>query len=80
MKGVVILQTFKEKWTGVLIGKMHNEGVTSSELAKELGIGKAYVSMILNGQRHPADAEKTFNDALNKILKERHKGNEDSKY
>ena len=40
-----------EKWTGRLIGKMHNEKITYDELANELGVTKSYVSMILNGMR-----------------------------
>lgn len=36
-----------EKWTGRLVGKMHCNRVTYDELAEELGVTKAYVSLIL---------------------------------
>jgi hypothetical protein len=31
-----------EKWTGALIGKMHNNGIKQVELAEKLGITNAY--------------------------------------
>ena len=40
-----------DAWTGVLVGKMHNKGVTYDELAAQLGVSKGYVSMVLNGAR-----------------------------
>lgn len=40
-----------EKWTGRLIGRMHNERITYEQLANEMGVNKAYISMILNGKR-----------------------------
>lgn len=59
----------KEKWTGDLVGRMHNAGVTQEELAEELGITKAYVSMILNSKRTPPDAKKRLEDAFQSVLK-----------
>lgn len=47
-----------ETWTGNLIGRMHNKGITYDELAAEMGVGKAYISMILNGGRKPTDIRK----------------------
>ena len=41
-----------EKWTGVLIGKMHNARVSYDDLAAELGLTKGYLSLILNGKRN----------------------------
>ena len=61
----------KEKWTGVLIGKMHNAGITYDELASELGVGKAYISMILNGKRHPENAKERLNEAYESILQKK---------
>ena len=61
----------KEKWTGDLIGKMHNCDVTYDELAAELGISKSYVSMILNGARTPKDAQGRMEAALERILVKR---------
>ena len=60
-----------QKWTGVLVGRMHNERVTLQMLADELGLCKGYVSMILNGKRSPPDAEKRLNEAFKSILAKR---------
>lgn len=57
-----------DAWTGVLIGKMHNKGVTYDALAAQLGVTKSYVSMVLNGARKPANARQRFNDAFNAIV------------
>lgn len=63
-----------EAWTGNLIGRMHNNGITYDELAAELGVGKAYISMILNGRRKPADIRKRMEDAVNIIVQRRVEG------
>lgn len=61
-----------DAWTGVLVGKMHNKGVTYDELAAQLGVSKGYVSMVLNGARKPADARQRFNDAFTAIVESKH--------
>jgi predicted transcriptional regulator len=63
-----------EKWTGDLVGKMHIHRVTMADLGRELGITRAYVSMILAGQRGKrgnVDNEKRMNEALDRILARR---------
>ena len=60
-----------DKWTGELLGRMHNERVTRKELAKQLGVGSAYVTMVLNGNRNPPNAEQRFFDAFTAVLKAR---------
>lgn len=65
-----------EKWTGQLIGKMHNERVAVNELAAELGVSRSYVSMILNGKRKPEGAQKRMKAALDEILRRRENGND----
>lgn len=60
-----------EKWTGRLVGRMHNERVTYDELGEELGVGKAYVSMILNGRRKPEGIRKRMEDAFEAVLAKR---------
>ena len=60
-----------EKWTGRLVGRMHNERVTYEELGAELGIGKAYVSMILNGKRKPEGIRKRMEEAFEAVLAKR---------
>lgn len=60
-----------KKWTGNLVGLMHNERVSFSELAEELNVTNRYVSMVLNGHRDPADAEEKFTAALDRIIARR---------
>ncbi len=60
-----------ETWTGNLIGKMHNKDVTYDELAKEMGVTKSYVSMILNGHRRPPDIRNRMEVAFNSIIQRR---------
>lgn len=62
-----------DKWTGILVGKMHNARVTYDEMARELGCTKAYISMVLNCKKKPAGARERFNRAFNAII-ERRKG------
>ena len=58
----------RAQWTGGLVGQMHNEKVTKTELAVEMGVTREYVSMVLNGHREPAGAEDNFQSALNRII------------
>lgn len=60
-----------EKWTGRLIGNMHNERVTYDELGAEMGVTKAYVSMILNGHKKPANARKRMEAAFESVVSKR---------
>lgn len=60
-----------EKWTGRLIGRMHNERVSYDELATELGVTKAYVSMVLNGARKPAGIKARMEGAFEAVLEKR---------
>lgn len=57
-----------EKWTGRLIGRMHNERITYEQLANEMGVNKAYISMILNGKRKPPNIQKRMEAALEAII------------
>ena len=47
---------------------MHNNKVTYEELAIRLGVTKAYVSMVLNGARNPAEAKERFERALTELI------------
>lgn len=60
-----------EKWTGNLVGKMHNERVTYQEMADEMGVQKSYISMILNGSRKPKGIKQRMEDAFASILERR---------
>ena len=60
-----------EKWTGRLVGRMHNEGITLADMADELGVSKAYVSMILNGARKPEGIKERMESAFFAVLKKK---------
>ena len=60
-----------EKWTGNLIGRMHNDRITYEELGAELGVKKAYISLILNGQRKPKGIRERMETALDAIIERR---------
>ena len=62
-----------EKWTGRLVGKMHNHSISNADVAEELGVTKAYVSMILNGARKPKDAKRRLEAAVDAIIERRQK-------
>lgn len=55
------------QWTGNLVGRMHNAGVTAKQLAAELGKNQKYVSGVLNGHYSPKKAEQEFNEAFERI-------------
>lgn len=40
-----------EEWTGAVVGKMHQFGITNSELGKRCGYTTQYISMLLNGKK-----------------------------
>lgn len=60
-----------EKWTGRLIGKMHNERITYQDMADEMSVTKSYISMILNSSRKPKGIEKRMEDAFASVLAKR---------
>lgn len=60
-----------EEWTGRLIGDMHNAGVSRAEIAKELGVSTAYVTMVLNGIRKPEGAEEKLRAAFERVKEAR---------
>ena len=60
-----------KKWTGDLVGLMHNHKISIQMLADELGVTNRYVSMVLNGHREPAAAESKFTAALERIVQKR---------
>lgn len=63
-----------EKWTGNLIGKMHNEGVTYQEMADEMSVTKSYISMIFHGARKPKNIKQRMEDAFASIIEKRKSG------
>lgn len=61
----------RDKWTGTLIGRMHNEKITYQDLAEEMNVTKAYISMVLNGSRKPKGIEKRLKEAFNSVVEKR---------
>ena len=57
-----------KEWTGNLVGLMHNNGISFSELADELGVTNRYVSAILNSHKEPAGAEERLRNAVDRII------------
>lgn len=64
------------QWTGDMVGKMHNNRITMTQVAEKLGVTKAYVCMVLNGHRNPKGAEQRFMAALDALIKEKEEDNE----
>lgn len=59
-----------EEWTGVLLGKMHNAGVTQTDMANELGYSRAYVSMVFRSVRGK-NSRQAFEQAFESIIAKR---------
>ena len=60
-----------EKWTGKLVGKMHNYNIKQIELANKLGFTNAYTGMILRGIRKPPNIREKMESAVDELIKER---------
>jgi len=60
-----------ETWTGTLVGRMHNHRITNADLAEELGVTAAYVSMVLNGKRKPPGIRKRMTEAVKAVIDRR---------
>ena len=59
------------QWTGDFVGRMHRNKVTITQVAKEMGVTREYLSLILNGHREPHGAEQRMNDALDRIIEKK---------
>lgn len=65
------------KWTGPLVGKMHQNGITFTELAAELGVTNNYIGMVLNGKREPKSGICTpdsMKEAVDRLIAKRNEG------
>ena len=60
-----------EQWIAEVVGKMHINKITQTQLAKQLGVTNDYVWMILNGKRCPKDAQQRIKNAIDKLIAER---------
>ena len=58
-----------EVWTGEIVKRMHLNGVSANEIAKEAGVTSAYVSMLLHSKRTPDGAREKLEAALDAIIK-----------
>lgn len=59
-----------EKWTGEVVGLMHNNRVSFQQLADKLGWHVKYLSAVLNSKRNPVDAEAKVRSALSELIEE----------
>lgn len=59
------------RWLGEIVGEMHIAGITSKQLAAEVGWHEKYLSAVLNGHRSPKNAEKTLREALGRLLEKK---------
>ena len=57
-----------KKWTGNLVGLMHDQKISQKMLADELGVSREYVSMVLNGHREPVGAAEKFSNAVSHLI------------
>ena len=57
------------QWIGDFVGRMHRHRVTITQISKEMGVTREYLSMILNGHREPPGIEKRMNEALDSVIK-----------
>ena len=56
------------QWTADIISEMHLNCITARELAVEAKIDYRYLSMILNGNRSPKNAEARCREALARLI------------
>lgn len=57
-----------EAWTGELLMKMHNNGIKRVQLAAEMGVTKAYISMNLNGARSVPGMRERMEAAVDRLI------------
>ena len=56
------------KWTGELVGKIHNAGLTIKEVAAEAGMNPKYISTVLNQDTDASKAEAKLRAALDRLI------------
>ena len=57
-----------EKWTGEIVKQMHLHNITAKDVAEELGVTCAYVSMVLHSKRNPKGAQERMEAALAAVI------------
>ena len=58
------------KWTGELVGEIHNAGLTIKEVAAEAGMNPKYISTVLNQDTDAPKAEAKLRAALARLTGE----------
>lgn len=61
------------QWIAEIVGEMHIAGITSKQLAAEVGWHEKYLSAVINGHRSPKNAEKDLRGAIARILEKKEK-------
>lgn len=62
------------QWICDFVGRLHQHRVTITQLSKEMGVTREYLSMILNGHREPPGIESRMNNALDNVISRMQKG------
>ena len=60
--------TRRPEWTGDAVKLMHIYGITRKEVADELGVTNAYITMVLNGRQVKDKTKDRITSALLKII------------
>jgi transcriptional regulator with XRE-family HTH domain len=64
-----------EKWAGRLVGKMFMNRIANEDVARELGVSPAYISMILNGKSKTKGIRQRMEGAVDAIIQRRQEEN-----
>lgn len=56
------------RWTGELVGEIHNAGFTIKQVAAEAGLNPKYVSQVLNSEDESPKAEEKLRSALRRLI------------
>lgn len=62
------------QWIGEFVGRMHLHRVTITQIAREMGVTREYLSMILNGHREPQGIGERMNNALDSVIEKNSTG------
>lgn len=57
-----------KRWTGNLVGLMHDNKITNNQLAEHMGLSYQYVNMVLNKKRDPSNAKERFEKAVSELI------------
>lgn len=61
----------REDWTGEVVKNMHLNEIGQADIAAEMGVTKAYVSMLLNGSRKVEGAREKIEAALKAAIEKK---------